>query len=338
MISSFSLKYVDEEGDQISLCSNLELLEALRQIDERKEKLLKIYINEETLNFVTPIQPPKPVVIPVKEPVNIKPPQSNSFSNSDNLTHKNIFCNSCKIEIIGTRWKCSMCPLNLCELCEPWDNHNQSHPLLRIRHPISPTMNCAYMTISNFHQFGEQVNRYLSSPQVSEISTQAKKIGEEVAGKIKRVTDQVLTQTKDIRQEISTVITKEANSFVEMCNALNEELTKTCRYSNPPRQQQNQNQRAQAKPAPRATSNIKPNPTQSVPAPVVQSVVKPEPIPVPVPVVAAPVSAPVVDESEYSYEKTVLRQMGFTDEVKNSELLKKYRGDLNECLNTLCQL
>jgi len=189
------------------------------------------------------------------------------------------------------------------------------------------------MTFSNFHQFGEQINRYFSSPQVVELSNQAKKIGDDVAKNLKTVTDQMLTQTKEIRQEISTVITKEANNFVEMCNGLNEELTKTCRYSTPTRQQNTRPVRVTSVPI------NKPVPVQ-VPAPAPATVQVPVPAPAPVPVVVpqvpVPVPVPVLDE--YAWERTSLRQMGFSDDARINDLLKKYRGDLNECLNALCNL
>eukprot|EP01103_Thecamoeba_quadrilineata_P005725 TRINITY_DN15493_c0_g1_i1.p1 TRINITY_DN15493_c0_g1~~TRINITY_DN15493_c0_g1_i1.p1 ORF type:complete len:360 (+),score=80.71 TRINITY_DN15493_c0_g1_i1:126-1205(+) len=320
LLSNFSLKYLDEEGDQISLCSNIELLEAVRQLDEKKEKLLKIYVNEEKLNLVLPTPPKQKTSIPVTEPIKNQPQRkATSFPTLDELTHKNIFCSSCKIEIVGVRWKCSICPLNLCELCEPWDNHNSSHPLLRMKQPISPALNCAYMTISNFHQFGEQINRYLSSPQVAEISTNAikigEKIGEEVAGKIKSVADEVFEQTKEIRQEISSVITKETNNFVGMCSKLNEELSKTCRYSSQPKQQ-----------------NPRPQPSKPVSVPKYTELPKPRVVPEPVP---APAPVPVPTPIEYAWELDVLHQMGFVDDIKNAALLKQFRGDLNECLNSL---
>jgi len=198
------------------------------------------------------------------------------------------------------------------------------------------------MTISNFHQFGEQINRYLSGPQVAEISTQAKKIGEEVAVKLKSVTDQVFEQTKDFRQEFSAVITKEANNLVEMCNALNEEISKTCRYSTPPRQNQQNARPQQQQQLQRKSVSPQNKPTQTQSIPVVPAPVPvvpaPAPAPKPEPVVQPSAPQEPTDYDEYAFERSVLRQMGFIDDTKNAEVLKRYRGDLNECLNSLCQL
>ena len=58
--------------------------------------------------------------------------------NSSNI-HPGIFCSNCGMKnIIGIRYKCTMCPnFNLCENCEANTEHDDTHVLLKIKEPIS---------------------------------------------------------------------------------------------------------------------------------------------------------------------------------------------------------
>jgi len=129
------------------------------------------------------------------------------------------------------------------------------------------------------------------------------------------MTDQIISQTKEIRQEISTILTKEAHNFMDMCNQLNEELTKSCRYSNQTCQQAKQQERSVRIPAP---VNRRTSPTPVVPK---STTVKDVP--------------PKVDQ--YIFQRKTLTEMGFTDAARIEELLQQTRGDIHECVNALFQ-
>jgi N-acetylneuraminic acid mutarotase len=52
-------------------------------------------------------------------------------------THTGINCVECKKEVVGVRYRCSVCPeYDSCETCESKHIHERSHPLFKIRHPV----------------------------------------------------------------------------------------------------------------------------------------------------------------------------------------------------------
>lgn len=327
LLSKFSVKYLDEENDEISLSSEIELKEALRQIDERKQQVLKLVVNEESF-IAEPVipkasPPPQPSVsIPAVSPL----PNENTHP-----THHKIICNSCNIEIIGTRWKCSVCPnLNLCELCEPWDKHNVNHPFLRMKVPVSQCFETAFSTFTNAQQIGLKINQFFASPQVAEVSSTVKKMSEETLEAFKNVTEQFISQTREINKEIGTVIKNEANNLFELCSNLNDEFTKS--YCSPivP----------QTKPKPPQlvkAVNFQIPPVNVQPAPVnkIQTKVNVQPN-VKIPKVENPLpSPPPQPVYEYAQQLKQLQDMGFTNEARNRALLAQYKGDLYLCLNTL---
>lgn len=56
--------------------------------------------------------------------------------NSSPLAHK-AWCDSCKAQIVGTRYKCGHCSdYDLCQICEVKQLHNPNHVFLKIRKPI----------------------------------------------------------------------------------------------------------------------------------------------------------------------------------------------------------
>lgn len=61
----------------------------------------------------------------------------------EGYVHRVITCDSCGVSPIrGIRYKCANCvDYDLCEACEPFDNHNLSHVFLKIRIPIPPLAN-----------------------------------------------------------------------------------------------------------------------------------------------------------------------------------------------------
>lgn len=99
-----------------------------------------------------------------------KPPKSTDSHNLLNLlytiaedqarkegyVHRVITCDSCGVSPIrGIRFKCANCvDYDLCENCEPFDNHNLSHVFLKIRIPIPPLANPRMALLPVFYPGG----------------------------------------------------------------------------------------------------------------------------------------------------------------------------------------
>jgi len=282
------------------------------------------------------VQPPKPKPVLVSESVPVqpsKPEPVNPNLSSDKAptqTHHKIICSSCNIEIIGTRWKCSVCPnLNLCELCEPWDKHNVNHPFLRMKLPISPCLETAYSTLANVHTYGQQINHILSGPQMAEVSQTVKKISEETIEAFKIVTDQLISQTKEFNKEFRSVFNNEANNLFELCSNLNDEITKTYCSSN------NQTKpRASAQPVPQRNSSASIPQITKQPASSLMNHTQPL---VNIPTkVENPLPSPAIQPVyEYVQQLKLLTEMGFTNEARNRGLLIRFKGDVNQCIHSL---
>ena len=72
----------------------------------------------------------------------IKSSESN-FKNE----HEGIYCNQCKENVVGIRYKCLVCnDFNFCERCEEKFNEEHGHPMLKINHPeMCPiSINCSF--------------------------------------------------------------------------------------------------------------------------------------------------------------------------------------------------
>lgn len=71
----------------------------------------------------------KSIVEDISKKVDIIPPN----------VHKGIKCSNCGMKnIVGTRYKCAICPnYNLCEICEANIEHDEDHVLLKIKDPVT---------------------------------------------------------------------------------------------------------------------------------------------------------------------------------------------------------
>ena len=111
----------DDEGDNIAFSSDDELTEALGFVNDG---LFRIYIRSK--------------------------PGSSAGSSSD-VKHPGVVCDGCEGEIVGTRFKCCVCPdYDLCLSCESSGKHNE-HNMFRIRipgpywRPVSFVCLCLYI-------------------------------------------------------------------------------------------------------------------------------------------------------------------------------------------------
>jgi len=74
-------------------------------------------------------------VHPADHPMLKMHPQNDSNKQPSNV-HTDVRCDGCSVRpIVGTRYKCSVCPnYDLCEKCESKQVHDATHPLLKIVH------------------------------------------------------------------------------------------------------------------------------------------------------------------------------------------------------------
>ena len=58
----------------------------------------------------------------------------------EGVVHRGIICNACqRSPVIGVRYKCANClDYDICEACEPKDNHDPAHVFVKIRVPLPP--------------------------------------------------------------------------------------------------------------------------------------------------------------------------------------------------------
>jgi len=128
------IRYLDDEGDQITIETDIELEEALKL--GQKLGVLKVMVDG--VKVETPAPAPA-VQVPVKEEAPVVPPATAA----PKVVHRAI-CDSCRKYIAGIRYKCVNCPdYDLCESCEELfgkqeEIHPQDHVFLKIRRPICP--------------------------------------------------------------------------------------------------------------------------------------------------------------------------------------------------------
>lgn len=132
------IRYFDDEGDQITIETDIELEEALKL--GQKLGVLKVVVDAVKVEIPDPAPSPAPAVqVPVKEEPQVVPPATPA----PKVVHRAI-CDNCRKYIAGIRYKCINCPdYDLCEPCEELFGkqegiHPQDHVFLKIRRPICP--------------------------------------------------------------------------------------------------------------------------------------------------------------------------------------------------------
>lgn len=124
IIDKYKPPEYQEESNHIFFKSNL-IIEEKKELTE--EEKIKQNIREMVQSKMKILE--KSIMEDISKKLNI---------NSSNI-HPGIFCSNCGMKnIIGIRYKCTMCPnFNLCENCEANTEHDDTHVLLKIKEPIS---------------------------------------------------------------------------------------------------------------------------------------------------------------------------------------------------------
>lgn len=105
----FQAHYRDEDGDLVAFSSDEELTMAMSYV---KDDIFRIYIKEK------------------KEcRREHRPPCAQEASR--NMVHPNVICDGCNGPVVGTRYKCSVCPdYDLCSVCEGKGLHREHSKLI----------------------------------------------------------------------------------------------------------------------------------------------------------------------------------------------------------------
>lgn len=132
-LRSFSLFYRDEDGDLVVFSSDDELLMGLNCM---KDETFRIFIKEKKelrRDFPLHAFPPS-FLIPPPPPHHLGPPPPHH--QAPPLPHPGVTCDGCEGPVVGTRFKCSVCPdFDLCSACQAQGKHTE-HPLLPIWLPL----------------------------------------------------------------------------------------------------------------------------------------------------------------------------------------------------------
>ncbi|XP_041845522.1 sequestosome-1 [Melanotaenia boesemani] len=131
--SNFKLFYKDEDGDLVAFSSDDELIMGLSCM---KDATFRLFIKEKKehrrdfpLHAFPPFAfgPPPPPGAPHAPPPHLGPHPT---------MHPNVTCDGCDGPVVGTRFKCSVCPnFDLCSACQARGAHTE-HALLPIWHPL----------------------------------------------------------------------------------------------------------------------------------------------------------------------------------------------------------
>ncbi|XP_053734269.1 sequestosome-1 [Synchiropus splendidus] len=126
-----NLYYRDEDGDLVAFSSDDELMLGVSCM---KGDTFRLYVKERKehrrdfpLHALPPFGPPPAPGAPHGPHHNLFPPHA---------VHPNVTCDGCEGPVIGTRFKCTVCPdYDLCSSCQARGTHTE-HALLPIWHPL----------------------------------------------------------------------------------------------------------------------------------------------------------------------------------------------------------
>ncbi|XP_029960820.1 sequestosome-1 isoform X2 [Salarias fasciatus] len=139
--SNFSLFYRDEDGDLVAFSSDDELMMGLACMKDATFRLFIKEKKEHRRDFPLHAFPPFSFCPPPPPPGAHHPPPGAPHAPPPHLTpppamHPNVTCDGCEGPVVGTRFKCSVCPnFDLCSACQARGMHTE-HVLLPIWHPL----------------------------------------------------------------------------------------------------------------------------------------------------------------------------------------------------------
>uniref|UniRef100_A0A1A8DWZ2 Protein ref(2)P n=1 Tax=Nothobranchius kadleci TaxID=1051664 RepID=A0A1A8DWZ2_NOTKA len=132
-LSNFNLFYKDEDGDLVAFSSDDELMMGLGFVKDATFRLFIKEKKEHRRDFPLHAFPPFAFGLPHQHgPPHAPPPHPGPPP----AVHPNVTCDGCEGPVVGTRFKCSVCPdYDLCSTCQARGTHTE-HPLLPVWHPL----------------------------------------------------------------------------------------------------------------------------------------------------------------------------------------------------------
>ncbi|XP_061582455.1 sequestosome-1 [Cololabis saira] len=138
--SNFNLYYRDDDGDLVAFSSDDELVMGLGCM---KDNAFRLYVREKKehrrdfpLHALPPFMfgPPGPGA-PHAPPPHLGP-HPGPHLGPPPAVHPSVTCDGCEGPVVGTRFKCSVCPdYDLCSACQARGTHTE-HALFPIWHPL----------------------------------------------------------------------------------------------------------------------------------------------------------------------------------------------------------
>lgn len=124
--SVFNLYYRDEDGDLVAFSSDDELMMGLACM---KDATFRLFIKEKK-------EPRRDFPLHAFPPFTFTSPPPGTPQAPPPIVHPNVTCDGCDAPVVGTRFKCSICPnYDLCSACQARGTHTE-HALLPIWHPL----------------------------------------------------------------------------------------------------------------------------------------------------------------------------------------------------------
>ncbi|XP_072251197.1 sequestosome-1 isoform X2 [Leuresthes tenuis] len=130
--ANFNLFYKDEDGDLVAFSSDDELMMGLGCMKDATFRLFIKEKKEHRREFPMHAFPPFAFGPPPPGAPHGPPPHLSTPP----VLHPNVTCDGCEGPVVGTRFKCSVCPnYDLCSTCQARGTHTE-HALLPIWHPL----------------------------------------------------------------------------------------------------------------------------------------------------------------------------------------------------------
>jgi len=229
----------------------------------------------------------------------IPSPQTRRKAPEVESTH-NVNCSLCLNKIHGIRWKCTVCPhFDLCNICE--QSHIRSHPLIRIVEELPQSSEVVFSVCTGLHQINHTFEIISESTPISTATSTAKSAKEEISEFFSELSTQAYNNTSIITHEIEGLVqdaSKIVHNIPRKLKDLQTKFTEMIISGHPP---------PTSAPAPSETAvpNEKATQTQQQP--------------------------------QYLEQLQLLQNMGFSQRENNLQLLSRYNGNIELCLNDLLQ-
>ncbi|KAF7649035.1 hypothetical protein LDENG_00148360 [Lucifuga dentata] len=137
--SNFKLYYKDEDEDMVAISSDDDLMMGLSSM---KDAIFRLYIKEKGNRGNVPLK-----AVPAHAPPQHAPPpyHASQAPPMAPVLHPNVTCDGCDGSVVGTRFKCMVCPdYDLCSQCQARGFHTEHalHPIFAPPPVLHPNVTC----------------------------------------------------------------------------------------------------------------------------------------------------------------------------------------------------